>query len=166
MTGHLVMSSLHTNDAPTTIPRLMDMGVKQFLVSAVLNLVAAQRLVRRVCDDCRASYKPDQSVIDSIKGQLEELEVPPEDMHVPNEFYKGEGCESCNGLGYRGRIGIFEVMDINDDIRQLINSNRFNLEDLRDLARENGMVTMFEDGLMKVERGMTTIDEVFRVIRE
>jgi type IV pilus assembly protein PilB len=166
LTGHLVLSSLHTNDAPTTVPRLMDMNVKRFLVSAVLNLVSAQRLVRKVCDNCKVAYKPNKEMIDSIKEQLNDLGVPPEKQKIPEKFYKGEGCDSCNGLGYRGRIGIFEVMEVNDRIKEFINSEDFNLEGLQELARQEGMKSMFEDGLEKVGKGVTTMEEVFRVIRE
>lgn len=166
LTGHLVLSSLHTNDAPTTVPRLIDMGVKRFLVSAVLNLISAQRLVRKICDDCRVTYEPDQPTINSIKEQLDELGVPPEKQRIPTVFHKGEGCDSCGGLGYRGRMGIFEVMEVDDKIRKFINSDDFSLGGLHRITREEGMTTMFEDGLKKVEKGMTTIEEVFRVIRE
>ena len=166
LTGHLVLSSLHTNDAPTTIPRMIDMGVKRFLVAAVLNLVSAQRLVRQVCDDCKVPYEPKKAEIKAIKEQFELLGIPEKEMIIPKKFYKGEGCNSCNGLGYRGRIGIFEVMEINDRMRKFVNSEEFNLDGLRSMAKDEGMVTMFEDGLKKVEQGITTIEEIFRVIRE
>ncbi|MEX1013748.1 MAG: GspE/PulE family protein [Candidatus Paceibacterota bacterium] len=166
LTGHMVLSSLHTNDAPTAIPRLMDMGVKQFLASAVLNVVSAQRLVRKVHLACIESYTPDESVYDAVNEQLKNLDIDPSTIKLPSTFYKGKGCNECNHTGYLGRSGIFEVIVITDKIRSLITSNDFNLEKLKSLAREEGMVSMFEDGLRKVERGMTTIEEVFRVIRE
>jgi type IV pilus assembly protein PilB len=166
LTGHLVLSSLHTNDAPTTVPRLVDMGVKRFLISAVLNLVSAQRLVRQICPHCKKEYQPEKNVVKSIREQLQQLEIPEDKIKIPKKFYKGEGCDACNGLGYRGRIGIFEVMEINDEMRKMINSEDFNLEDLQNIARKQGMVTMFEDGLKKIESGLTTVEEVFRVIRE
>jgi type IV pilus assembly protein PilB len=166
LTGHLVLSSLHTNDAPTTVPRLVDMGVKRFLISAVLNLVSAQRLVRQICPHCKKEYQPEKNVVKSIREQLQQLEIPEDKIKIPKKFYKGEGCDACNGLGYRGRIGIFEVMEINDEMRKMINSEDFSLEDLQNIARKQGMVTMFEDGLKKIESGLTTVEEVFRVIRE
>lgn len=166
LTGHIVLSSLHTNDAPTTVPRLVDMGVKPFLVSAVLNAVSAQRLVRKIHLRCVESYVPDPSVYEAINEQLRELGIDPAKIKLPKTFYRGKGCEEDNYTGYYGRTGIFEVMDITEKIRNLIISPNFDLDKLRALAREEGMITMFEDGLRKVERGITTIEEVFRVIRE
>lgn len=165
LTGHLVLSSLHTNDAPTAIPRLLDMKVVPFLAAAVLNLVQAQRLVRRICLGCIYSYIPDKVLMENIKSQLKELGFD-SNYKFPNRLYKGAGCSSCGGTGYKGRLGIFEVLDVNEKIRQLIASPDFTLDALKQLAKEEGMITMFEDGLRKVERGMTTIEEVFRVIRE
>jgi len=166
LTGHLVLSSLHTNDAPTAIPRLMDMGVKPFLVSAVLNAVSAQRLVRRVHKKCLESYEPDENVLKSIRDQLNTLGIDPDSVEMSKTFYRGRGCDGCNHTGYEGRIGIFEVLDITEKIRNFIIDPNFDLDGLRELAKKEGMKTMFEDGLGKVERGMTTIDEIFRVIRE
>lgn len=166
LTGHLVLSSLHTNDAPTAVPRLMDMNIKSFLVSAVLNTVSSQRLVRKIHQDCIESYTPDPAVYEAINKQLEEIGVDPSSIKLPKTFYRGKGCEEDNYTGYYGRTGIFEVMDITENIRNFIVSPDFNLEGLRQLARKEGMITMFEDGLRKVERGITTIEELFRVIRE
>ncbi|KKK61086.1 hypothetical protein LCGC14_3017860, partial [marine sediment metagenome] len=165
-TGHLVLSSLHTNDAPTAIPRLMDMGMQPFLVSAVLNAISSQRLVRHVHIDCIESYTPKKAVYETINEQLMELDVDPKAVKLPKTFYRGKGCDACNHTGYVGRIGIFEVMEITENIRQLIISPNFDLDTLQHLARKEGMVSMFEDGLRKVELGMTTVDELFRVIRE
>jgi type IV pilus assembly protein PilB len=166
LTGHLLLSSLHTNDAPTAIPRLIDMGVPPFLVAAVLNDVIAQRLVRRIHIDCIESYTPDEVLIENIKSELKTLGMNPERIRLSKTFYRGKGCAACNHTGYFGRIGIFEILAVNERIRQLIISPEFNLDSLRRLAREEGMVTMLEDGIRKVERGLTTIEEVFRVIRE
>ena len=166
LTGHLVLSSLHTNDAPTAIPRLMDMGIQPFLVSAVLNAISSQRLVRHVHVDCIESYTPEKAVYETINEQLMELDVDPKAVKLPKTFYRGKGCDACNHTGYVGRIGIFEVMEVTESIRQLIISPNFNLDTLQHLARKEGMVSMFEDGLRKVELGMTTVDELFRVVRE
>ncbi len=166
LTGHLVLSSIHTNDAPTVIPRFVDMGVQPFLVSAVINTILAQRLVRKVCIDCIESYVPSKEMLASIEKELADLNVDPRSVKLPGTFYKGAGCKVCNHTGFMGRMGIFEILNVSEEIRKLIISESFNLDNLRTLARKEGMKTMFEDGLKKVERGMTTIEEVFRVIRE
>ena len=166
LTGHLVLSTLHTNDAPTSIPRLMDMNVPPFLVSAVLNAILAQRLVRKVHLECIESYTPDKAVISAIKAQLEELNLDPNEVELPKRLYRGAGCAADGYTGYQGRIGIFEVLNISDGVRAIINDTEFSLDKLRQIARSEGMITMFEDGLRKAERGMTTIDEILRVIRE
>lgn len=165
LTGHLVLSSLHTNDAPTAVPRLVDMKIVPFLVAAVLNSVIAQRLARRICLECISSAPVNKELIDSLKKQIEELKLKIE-FRVPKAIFKGKGCPACNFTGYKGRIGIFEILDINEEIRKYIVSPEFTLDGLRDLARKAGMISMFEDGLRKVERGLTTIEEVLRVIRE
>jgi type II secretory ATPase GspE/PulE/Tfp pilus assembly ATPase PilB-like protein len=165
LTGHLLLSSLHTNDAPTAIPRLSDLGVPKFLISSVLNIIVAQRLTRRVCDKCITSYDVDERLVASIKKQAEDLNLPT-DFSIPKILFKGTGCSACGGSGYRGRMAIYEALDINDKIRQYIVDPDFNLNRLRELARENGMITMFEDGLRKAELGLTSIEEVFRVIKE
>ena len=165
LTGHLVLSSLHTNDAPTAIPRLLDLKVPPFLAAAVLNLVAAQRLVRRICLSCITSYTPEPHILESIKKQLTELKID-SNIKLPKMLYKGLGCSSCGQTGYKGRLGIFEMLNVTEEIRQLIVSPEFTLDALGEAARQQGMMTMFEDGLRKVERGMTTIEEVLRVIRE
>jgi type IV pilus assembly protein PilB len=166
LTGHLLLSSLHTNDAATAIPRLIDMNVPPFLVAAVLNNIVAQRLVRRIHVDCIESFTPDENTVENIKRELKNYGIDPARMRIAKIFYRGKGCAGCNHTGYFGRIGIFEVLTVNERIRRLITSPDFNLDALRRLAREEGMVTMLEDGLRKVERGITTIEEVFRVIRE
>lgn len=166
LTGHLLLSSLHTNDAPTVVPRLFDLEVPPFLAVSVLNVIVAQRLVRRICQSCIYSYEADEAVKAVIRNQLEELALNPEKIKLPKNFYKGNGCSSCGNTGYRGRLGIFEVLEANESIKKIIISRDFTLEKLRLAAREYGMKTMFEDGLRKVELAMTTIDEVLRVIRE
>lgn len=165
LTGHLVLSSVHTNDAPTAIPRLVDMGVPPFLVSAVLNDILAQRLVRKICIECIESYAPSADVLDLIRKELKEVGADPT-VRLPGTFYRGRGCKACGGTGFNGRLGIFEILAVSEEVRKLIISPNFSLDNLRKVAREEGMKTMFEDGLHKVERGMTTIEEVLRVIRE
>jgi len=165
LTGHLVLSSLHTNDAPTAIPRLIDLGLPPFLVAAVLNLIEAQRLVRRICSDCIVSYKPDSSIVNAIERQLTDLKIDTK-FKMPAQLYKGAGCLACNDSGYKGRLGIFEILNVTEDIRKLIVDPAFTLSSLRVAARKGGMITMFEDGLKKIERGLTTIEEILRVIRE
>ncbi len=164
LTGHLLLSSLHTNDAPSAVPRLFDLGVPPFLAASTLNLIFAQRLVRRVCNSCIYSYDPGPEVKEVIRKDLEAMKA---DVGlVPKVFYKGKGCPVCGNSGYRGRFGIFEVLDITDKIKTVIGEPQFNLETLTESGRAQGMRSMFEDGLMKVQLGMTTLDEVLRVIRE
>ncbi len=165
LTGHLLMSSLHTSDAPTAIPRLFDLGVPPFLVSSVLNLVIAQRLIRRVCQSCVSSYDAGPEVQKVISDQLNILgvEEPPKQLRV---VYRGAGCLSCAMTGYRGRLGIFEILEVTDTMRGLISKPSFDFADIRAEARRAGMKTMFEDGLRKVELALTTVEELLRVIQE
>jgi len=166
LTGHLVLSSIHTNDAPTTIPRLVDMGVAPFLAAAVLNIVSAQRLARKIHIDCIESYNPDDEMKKVITRELSAMNINPDVARLPKVFFRGKGCASCNYTGFLGRIGIFEAMEVSESIRKLMISPDFSLDGVREIARKEGMITMVEDGLRKVELGMTTIEEVFRVIRE
>lgn len=166
LTGHLVLSSIHTNDAPTTIPRLIDMGVAPFLAAAVLNVISAQRLARKIHMDCIESYDPDNQMKDVITRELVLMNINPEVARLPKVFFRGKGCASCNYTGFLGRVGIFEAMEVTESIRKLIISPEFSLDGIREIARKEGMITMIEDGLRKVELGLTTIEEVFRVIRE
>jgi type IV pilus assembly protein PilB len=165
LTGHMVLSSLHTNDAPTAIPRLMDMNVPAFLAAAVLNAVVAQRLVRKICLDCIYSVAPEPATIETLKKQMAELGL--ESSFKPPKFiYKGKGCPSCGGTGYRGRIGIFEILNVSEEVRKEMVSPEFSLDKMKAVARSQGMISMFEDGLRKVEKGMTTVEELLRVVRE
>ncbi len=168
LTGHLVLSSLHTNDSPTAIPRLIDMGTPPFLLGAVLNMISSQRLARKVHIDCIESYAPAPNIVQSIQDELRVIlgEETAKKVKIPSVFYRGRGCALCNNTGYFGRAGIFEILSITEKIRKLIISPQFDLDSVRKLAREEGMLTMFEDGLRKVEKGLTTVEELFRVIRE
>jgi len=167
LTGHLVLSSLHTNDAPSAVPRLLDMGTMPFLLSSTLNLVIAQRLVRKICTSCVESYKLPVSVKASINKQLEfaGLSAKERTKLVPKEAYHGKGCKVCDGSGFAGQIGIFEIMVVNDKIRSLITES-LSANKIRKAALDEGMISMFEDGLEKVQRGLTTIDEILRVTSE
>lgn len=163
LTGHLVLSSLHTNDATTTIPRLIDMGVQPFLLAAVMNAVIAQRLVRRICTQCIYSFEPTAEMKAAIEAQLKELGI---DSSVPTRVYAGKGCPACGNTGYRGRLGIYEILDINESIKKLIVAPTFELAALKERARKNGMLSIFEDGLRKVAAGLTTVEELLRAVRE
>jgi type IV pilus assembly protein PilB len=153
LTGHLVLSTLHTNDAPSTINRLMNMGIEPFLVASSLNLVCAQRLVRRVCANCKVADDVPPKALEQIGFSAEEARsVKP---------YKGTGCDRCNKTGYKGRVGLYEVMEITDELRELILVGASALE-LRRKAVEEGMITLRGSGLRKISAGMTSIEEVLR----
>jgi type IV pilus assembly protein PilB len=153
LTGHLVLSTLHTNDAPSTINRLMNMGIEPFLVASSLNLVCAQRLVRRVCESCK--------VVDEVPPQaLEQIGFTAEEARTV-KAYKGSGCEKCNKTGYKGRVGLYEVMEITDELRELVLVGASALE-LRRKAIEEGMITLRGSGLRKISAGVTSIEEVLR----
>ena len=164
LTGHLLLSSLHTNDAPTAIPRMVDMKIPPFLVAAVVNLIIAQRLVRKICTSCIESYAPSAEMMESLASQLKELKIP--ESQLPKTLYKGKGCKVCGGTGYVGRMGIYEAFEVTEEIRKIIIDPSFSLDMLLMVAGKQGMITMFEDGLRKTSLGMTTIEEVLRVIRE
>ncbi len=162
MTGHLVLSSLHTNDAATTFPRLMDMNIEPFLVASTVKVIVAQRLVRKVCMKCRVSQEIGIKEIGLMAQDLPEGYMPKEGKL---RIYKGKGCPACLETGYLGRVGIFEVLEVEDDIREAITARR-DSGVIKQLAVKKGMRTMFEDGLDKVKQGVTTLEEVFRVISE
>jgi len=164
LTGHIVLSSIHTNDAPSTIARLLDMHIQPFLISAVLNMAIAQRLVRKICIDCIESYTITLEEKQTLARQLKDVGLP--ETLIPSTMYHGKGCKACNGIGYRGRMGIYEVFEVTDDARKIIASSDFSITKLVELSRKKGTATMFEDGLQKVGLGMTTLEEVLRVIRE
>jgi len=169
LTGHLVLSSLHTNDAPSAIPRLVDMGALPFLLSSTVNLIIAQRLVRKICPSCIESHKLSKFQNDQIIRQLSlfglKKTAAAVKKMIPKEIFKGKGCKVCDGSGFSGQIGIFEILAINDAIREAI-SKSLSANEIRKIAIKNGMVSMFEDGLDKVGRGVTTIEEIMRVTSE
>jgi type IV pilus assembly protein PilB len=168
LTGHLVLSSIHTNDAPTAIPRLLDMGIPAFLAAAVLNVISAQRLVRRLHPDCMQSYTPDKAILEAIEKELLDLEGTEDKVKskLPKVLYKAGGCLADGSTGYLGRLGIYEVLKVTEEIRKLISTPAFSLDAARQKARSLGMISMFEDGLRKAEKGVTSIEEVFRVIKD
>jgi type IV pilus assembly protein PilB len=166
LTGHLLLSSLHTNDAPTAIPRFFDLKIPPFLVGSVLNVVVAQRLVRKICQTCIYSYEPETDVSAVLETQLKELKMKGSSVKAPTILYRGKGCSSCGGTGYRGRVGIYEALEVNDIVKAMITKPEFDLEALRNEAQSAGMKTMFEDGIEKVQLAITTLEEVLRVIRE
>ena len=152
LTGHLVLSTLHTNDAPSAITRLIDMGVEPYLIGAALNMILAQRLVRRVCVQCRQEYEPPRMLRKAIERMGTEIEA----------FFRGVGCRNCRNTGFRGRIGIHELLSVNDEIRDAIVAGD-SINDLRRIACESGMATIRHDGLRKVREGITTVEEVLHV---
>ncbi len=153
LTGHLVLSTLHTNDAPSTISRLMNMGIEPFLVATSVHLICAQRLVRRICTGCKEQQDlPPQALIDIGYTPTEAKK---------NKVFKGKGCDRCNGTGYKGRVGLYEVMEITDDLRELILVGASALE-LKKKSIEQGMITLRRSGLVKIADGQTTIEEVIR----
>lgn len=166
LTGHLVLSSLHTNDSSSAIPRLFDMKVEPFLVAAVLNAVMAQRLVRKICQDCKESYPASPEMANMIRGQLKYFGLEAASYDPPKLFYRGVGCAACGHIGYKGRLAIFETFNVDEEIRNAIVDKNFTLDALRKILLKKGFVTMFEDGLRKAERGLTTMEEILRVIRE
>jgi len=169
LTGHLILSTLHTNDAPTAIPRLIDLGVPKYLVASTLNLVMAQRLVRRVCLNCITVEEVKGYQVELIKDQLIKAGYTEEEIknaEFPKYIYKGTGCEYCGYSGYKGRTGIFEMFYIDDEISDYLARKEFNLVEFKDMLRNKGFRTMFEDGFEKVIAGITTLEEVLRVIKE
>ncbi len=165
LTGHLLLSSLHTNDAATAVPRFMDMKIAPFLVAAVLNIVVAQRLIRKICLDCIESYKVDAELTKFLERELKGAN-PYSQLKISKMLYRGKGCSACNGTGFRGRIGIFEIIEADEEVRKIIIDPSFSLDALNENVKRRGMLTMFEDGLRKAETGVTTVEEVLRVIRE
>ena len=153
LTGHLVLSTLHTNDAPSTISRLMNMGIEPFLVATSVNLIQAQRLIRRICKDCKQEHPTPPEAMIEVGFSSEEAKTI--------KTYKGKGCLTCNNTGYKGRIGLYEVMEITDEIRELILIGASALE-LRKKAIDDGMISLRESGLFKIREGVTTLEEVVR----
>ncbi len=175
MTGHLVLSTLHTNSAFLAPQRLSEMGIQNYLLSAVLNLLIGQRLVRRICDKCKAPIRSTEKVIENYNeflsivpaiDKLKKLELIPSEADLDNiKFYRGKGCKDCHYTGYKGRLGIYEVLKVDEELKRTI-FNDPSEESVKKYLTENEAITMAEDGILKVIEGSTTFDEVLRVIKE
>lgn len=166
LTGHLVLSTVHTNDAAGAIPRFLSMGTKPYLLAPALNAVVAQRLVRRVCEHCLVEDVLAPDVMERVKATV--AAIPKNsgytvDPNKPLVFHKGAGCEHCHRLGFLGRIGIFEVLVVDEELEKVILSSQASEYQMREVANHQGMITMAQDGLLKALDGITTVDEVFRV---
>ncbi|MBI4542272.1 MAG: Flp pilus assembly complex ATPase component TadA, partial [Gemmatimonadetes bacterium] len=153
LTGHLVLSTLHTNDAPSTITRMIDMGIEPFNVSSAVNLIVAQRLIRRICGNCKAEHKYAPEELKALGTTEKEWEGM--------TFYKGKGCEQCAGSGYKGRAGLYEVMALSPELRRLILKGASTAE-LQEQAVSDGMLTLRMDGVVKIKKGITTLEEVVK----
>ncbi len=160
LTGHLLFSTLHTNDPATTLPRLLDMGIEPYLVASTVNVAVGQRLVRRICEKCKVAKKFTPAELKSLTET-----IPPELFKVYKSFYFGKGCEACNHTGYSGRIAIHEVLEVDDAVREAI-LKKASATDIRNIAIKNGMIAMGEDALKKAVAGQTTLEEVLRISHE
>jgi type IV pilus assembly protein PilB len=175
MTGHLVVGTLHTNDAATSIPRLIDMQVPPFLISFTANMFVAQRLVRKICPNCVRSYKMPEHMIEQLKANVDlkklwrtlerEGTIAPDQKIEDTTFWRGSGCAQCNNAGYKGRVGIYEVMEMTSELAPMINDSA-NASQINAAAIEHGMVTLIEDGFMKAVKAVTTIEEILRVTKD
>jgi type IV pilus assembly protein PilB len=165
LTGHLVISTIHTNSAAGAIPRFLAMNVKPFLLAPALNCIIGQRLVRKICPDCKKETTLEAEALGRVHELLKNL--PPQAGYKANpreeRFWKGSGCDSCGGLGYLGRIGIYEILPLGPEMEQLLLSGGATEYTVQDLAVKQGMVTMAQDGLLKALEGITTVEEVFKV---
>ena len=157
LTGHLVFSTLHTNDSASAVTRLIDMGIEPFLVTSSVIAILAQRLVRIICHDCKEAYNPDEE-------SLKNIGITP-DMSAGKKIYRGRGCPSCLNTGYRGRTGIFESMILSDTLKSLIIKTS-DANAVKNMAVDQGMITLRHDGAQKVLNGITTIEEIFRVTHQ
>jgi len=179
MTGHLVLSTLHTNSAAGTIPRLLDMGAEPFLIASTVNVVMAQRLVRKLCPDCRQSFTLDGELLKSLGNEIDldrvlsvaaqnnfvDKNVAAEKDWSKTNFFRAVGCERCSQEGYKGRVGIYEVMEISEDIAKMV-SARADSNEIEKKACEEGMMKMLEDGIVKALQGTTSVEEILRVTKD
>ena len=173
LTGHLVLSTLHTNDAAGTLPRLLEMGIEPYLIASTVNIAFAQRLVRKICQNCIKTYSLSKSEVMDLNKQIslvDNLKILSNYGYLAKVnqdnilLYKGEGCEQCNHTGYKGRIAIFEILEMKDNIRELV-TNHADADRIKEAAIKNGMITMLQDGILKVINGETTLEEVLRVTK-
>lgn len=160
LTGHLLLSTLHTNDAPTTLPRLLDMNIEPFLIASTVNIAMGQRLVRKICPDCKTKKEISADELKSLSAVLS-----PKILDDHRAFFYGAGCSTCDESGYKGRIGIYEIMEMDDEIRTALMRNA-DASEIKKIAIKNGMTLMIEDGFKKAVEGVTTIEEILRVIHE
>ncbi|MGE5297787.1 MAG: GspE/PulE family protein [Acidobacteriaceae bacterium] len=160
LTGHLVLSTIHTNDAATTLPRLLDMKIEPYLIASTVNVAVGQRLIRKICPYCRV----ERQLTDLEYASLSEA-LPPNTIGENRTFYQGAGCDECNNSGYKGRLSINEVMVMDNALRQAI-LTKASADDLKKIAVQQGMTTMLEDGILKAKQGITTIEEVLRILHE
>ncbi len=176
LTGHLVLSTLHTNDAITSVPRLIDMQVPVFLIASTINIVIAQRLARKICTNCIKSYELEEEQIKELEKNfnLEEImKVFVREKIISKKntswksllFYKGKGCKQCNDSGYKGRIGVYEVFELNDELKDLV-SKKVDASQLTAAARKNGMISLLEDAFIKAKNGVTTLEEILRITKD
>jgi type II secretory ATPase GspE/PulE/Tfp pilus assembly ATPase PilB-like protein len=169
LTGHLMLSTIHTNSAAGAVPRFLSMGSQPFLLAPALNCLMGQRLVRRVCVECKVAISVEELDEHTQKRLHEQIAGLPADSakELQNQtltFYASKGCDKCNGIGYKGRIGIYEIFVVRDEIEQAILSGNVSEHAILEIARTQGMTTMVQDGILKAVQGITTLDEVFRVI--
>ncbi len=155
LTGHLVLSTLHTNDAPSALTRLTEMGIEPFLTASAVTLVVAQRLARRLCPECKESYTPEESALERVEFHIENGRLP--------KLYRAVGCKKCGGIGYKGRMGIHEVMTMSENLERLTVENS-SADVIKRQAVEEGMLTLRDDGYAKVKLGQTSLEEILRVV--
>jgi type II secretory ATPase GspE/PulE/Tfp pilus assembly ATPase PilB-like protein len=179
MTGHLVLSTLHTNSAAATLPRMLDMGAEAFLIASTVNVIVAQRLVRRLCVECRETYTLDEKELaslaksynlDEVFSYLKNDKVAKKYVGEAKDFsqlqlYKSVGCDQCGGEGYKGRNGIYEVLEMTTEVRKLV-TQEATTEQLNEQAKKEGMASMVEDGFRNIIQGVTSLEEVMRVTKE
>ncbi len=165
LTGHIVLSTLHTNDSAGAAPRLLDMGVEPFLLTSSLNIVIAQRLARKICEDCKEEFTPSEVEIQKIKVEIQKMPESERPQTENLKFFRGKGCKNCGDSGYKGRIGLYEVLEITEPLKELILKKESSFK-IQELAIKNGMVTMLGDGILKAIDGKTTLEEVWRTTEE
>jgi type II secretory ATPase GspE/PulE/Tfp pilus assembly ATPase PilB-like protein len=168
LTGHLVLSTIHTNDAAGSIPRLADMGVEEFLIASSVNLIIAQRLVRKICSNCKTEDQLSPEQTDALSRELSKAGLTEEQLQQyigDGKFFKGAGCDKCGKKGLKGRVGIFEILEVTPEIIDLI-ASKSTAATIQEKAQEQGMELMIMDGIKKAKEGQTTISEVLRVSRE
>ncbi len=160
LTGHLLLSTIHTNDAATTLPRLLDMKIEPFLISSTVNIVISQRLVRKICQECKGERELTAAEYESLKESL-----PEGVLGNRRVFYFGKGCEACSGSGYHGRTAVHEVLTISEAVREAIAAQE-SAARIKEIAVQEGMQTIIQDGFEKVKQGITSVEEVLRVMHE